>query len=297
MPIHTFSEVDISNHYDNYPVILISHGLGGLSDLYLAQIQELVSNGYVVVGINHSYSCFLTFLPDGRILPNNYDISIERALNGANGNVINKITNEIDICIEDIRFTIDMLESFNIDSNSFLKSRLNLNNLAIMGHSVGGAISAEICRLEKRCKAGVSLDGSIIERTVESGFNKPFLFLVGYLLDKEQDILNRRLRRLKINNEHFKTIKKQREHIATLCDKIGKDAFYIPLKEAGHLSFTDLSHLSPVLKTFLNVHTGAKHGPEITKKTNKYLISFFDKFLKQRENPYFEEFLKNNNIK
>ena len=52
----------------DYPVIIFSHGFEGFRSQNTTQIQELVSNGYIVFALDHTYDAALTILPDG--IPN-----------------------------------------------------------------------------------------------------------------------------------------------------------------------------------------------------------------------------------
>ena len=56
-----------------YPTILFSHGWNGFAAQNSAQMVELASHGYVVLGIQHTYGAIVTVFPDGRVAKNNPD--------------------------------------------------------------------------------------------------------------------------------------------------------------------------------------------------------------------------------
>src|SRR6266478_9233917 len=53
----------------SFPVILFSHGGGSTSFAYTVLIEDLVSHGYVVAAIEHTYEAAAVFFPDGRVIP------------------------------------------------------------------------------------------------------------------------------------------------------------------------------------------------------------------------------------
>ena len=50
------------------PLLIFSHGLGVLKSYYTAQLEDLVSHGYVVAAIAHTYDTQLVVFPDGRVI-------------------------------------------------------------------------------------------------------------------------------------------------------------------------------------------------------------------------------------
>lgn len=52
---------------------------------------------------------------------------------------------------------------------------LDLSNLAIYAHSVGGSAAAAVTRADKRVLGGVDLDGQLTEPIRDQGLSKPFM--------------------------------------------------------------------------------------------------------------------------
>ena len=50
---------------EKFPLILFSHGDGGVATQNLSQVEALVSNGYVVIAPNHTYNASITFDEEG----------------------------------------------------------------------------------------------------------------------------------------------------------------------------------------------------------------------------------------
>src|SRR5437764_1118494 len=53
------------------------------------------------------------------------------------------------------------------------------------GHSFGGAVVAQFCHDDPRCKSGLDIDGAPLGNVIQSGINRPFLFL---LSDHSHDV-------------------------------------------------------------------------------------------------------------
>ena len=66
--VQTHSLLDAPPHPDaddNLPLIVFSHGLGGMKTQNSIQAEELASRGYVVIAADHAYDAFLTLFDDG----------------------------------------------------------------------------------------------------------------------------------------------------------------------------------------------------------------------------------------
>ena len=60
---------------EKFPLILFSHGDGGLLTQNTSQVEELVSNGYIVIACNHTYNASITFDKDGNPIPYKQNVS------------------------------------------------------------------------------------------------------------------------------------------------------------------------------------------------------------------------------
>lgn len=150
-----------------HPLLLFSHGLYGFPAQNMALVQELVSHGYVVAGIQHSYTSVGGVLGDGRraqASPRFYDI--RSVADHA------RLTTEwIEIWTRDASFTLDML----------LESQLHdidPARIGMFGHSFGGGNTALTCARDSRVRVGVNLDGMLFGPARNASIEQPFLMLL-----------------------------------------------------------------------------------------------------------------------
>jgi dienelactone hydrolase len=154
----------VAGSHKKFPVVILAHGVGGTSFEYTSLIGDLVSRGYVVAAIENTYVAAAVAFPDGRIIPSYHepeppnlspDQRFQRMMKSAGL--------EIDTGARDIVFVLNQLTELNDRNiNTFvLRKRLDLNRVAAMGHSAGGANATLACQMDARFKACLSLDGQI----------------------------------------------------------------------------------------------------------------------------------------
>src|SRR5262249_41379374 len=140
-----------------FPVLVFEPGLGPLIPEYTALAEDLASHGYVVIGLNPTYSASITVL-GGQI--------IERS---PSGTIADAATPEqaqqrgdalVQVWAADDRFAIDQAIRMNGDGSSPFVGRLDIQHVGLLGHSFGGAAALEACHLDARCAAAANLDGS-----------------------------------------------------------------------------------------------------------------------------------------
>ena len=156
-----------------FPVLMFSHGLGSPVFHYTAFIEELVSHGYVVASIQHTYEVNVVAFPDGRIVPLSPiswgvygpqppGVSDEEASRKALA-----FEKERDsVWAADISFTLDQLTKLDGDKDSLFFGKLDLAHVGAVGHSIGGRAVGRACQLDPRIKACVNEDGAPDEGAV-----------------------------------------------------------------------------------------------------------------------------------
>ncbi len=157
-----------------YPVLLFSHGLRGFRGQNTAMARELVSQGFIVVTLDHTYGNVITVFPDGRVALYNPDL-----LSG-DGQPPQTSNTLVSTWAGDIGFALDQLALWNEAEGNDFASRLDLSKVGVFGHSTGGGATVEFCGRDDRCQAAVGLDAwltPVSDDIVTAGLAQPFLFL------------------------------------------------------------------------------------------------------------------------
>ncbi|HSW74068.1 MAG TPA: hypothetical protein VLG71_02840, partial [Candidatus Limnocylindria bacterium] len=174
IPTHAYSNATIASTQHAYPVILFSHGLLGLpSQFYSSIIQNIVSHGYIVVGIDHPYFNLVTYYPYGIWVTSNNLATQFHTMKPHEQEAFQM--KAIGVYKADMSFVIDYIKHLNEDPESLFYKRCDLNKLIVMGHSAGGTAAIEFCRHDVRCKGAIDLDGWYDQAIDHSPLDKPLL--------------------------------------------------------------------------------------------------------------------------
>jgi hypothetical protein len=65
---HAINNGPVAKAPAQFPLVIFSHGNGGTSFGYTSLIEDLVSHGYVVAAVEHTYTATAIVFPDGRIV-------------------------------------------------------------------------------------------------------------------------------------------------------------------------------------------------------------------------------------
>jgi predicted dienelactone hydrolase len=261
-----------------FPVVILAHGLGGTSFENTALIEDLVSHGYVVAAIENTYMAAAVVFPDGRVIPSYHepepsnlspDERLQRMMKSAGL--------EIDTGARDIMFVLNQLTKLD-DGNEetfVLRKRLDLNRVASMGHSAGGANATLACQLDARFKACLSLDGAMPpfaafpENPNGNWFTQPVLLL-------EVDHSGQRRG---FNDAQNAEYLKKKDGQLNKCPTGSYDVI-LKAERLVHASFSDhplLSANGQSTETELALHN--------LRLTESFILAFLDKNLKQANEP------------
>ncbi|MFC9627479.1 alpha/beta hydrolase family protein [Streptomyces sp. NPDC056930] len=156
------------------PVILYSHGHAQHRGSSTALVEELVSHGYVVVTIDHTYDAGQVEFPRGRV--EKYAMP---PLTGEDDDPT--ILKAVDVRVADTRFVLEELSRFVRGRRGPLPHGLgdilDLSRTGMFGHSLGGATAASAMAAGVPITAGANLDGSLFGPVVANGLRKPFLLM------------------------------------------------------------------------------------------------------------------------
>ncbi|GGG64817.1 alpha/beta hydrolase family protein [Paenibacillus radicis (ex Gao et al. 2016)] len=262
---HAIEKAEISNAEPSFPVLIFSHGLTGNKMQNTFQLEQLVSQGYIVVGIDHTYSSTASVFPDGRVaalqLP---EIKKFSDLDKAN-----------EQWVEDAKFVLDQVEQLAAnDPEKRFTGRMDMNNVGMFGHSFGGATSVQVLMTDSRIKAAINMDGALYGelRIPEDGLKKPFM-----MMSADSSVENLKT---PTGNEldMSKEIWPRFAHITT------GGSYWLILNKTNHLSFTDMVLFSPLFQLMQGSNIREALG-----LINDYSLDFFDHYLKNKPTRLLEQ--------
>jgi predicted dienelactone hydrolase len=265
---HAFASARLSSAARRYPVVLFSHGLGLLSGFYSSFIEELVSHGYVVAGVEHSWFSGAFTLPGGRAVTN-LSRNADRQ-------------RDVIVQAEDLSLVVSVLESLaRAAPVTRLAGRLELRRLGVFGHSRGGFAAPHACRRDRRFKACLNLDGySMTPAVMDSGITQPFM-LVEEIAPwspppSDSALASFNMTRAQADSQAIADSTRRERTF----ERMTGGAYIVVSPGAVHNSFSDLGLIAPA--RFPAARQDFRRTIEITRA---YLLGFFDTYLRGRPSP------------
>lgn len=129
---HSFKNAPISDNLEKYPLVIISHGWLGFREFHTDFAEELASNGYIAISIDHTYGSQAVKFENGDIAYLKPEI-----LPDLEGDAFAKHAIKlVKTYGEDVVSVMDQLE--NLNANEEFGGKLNLDKIGLLGHSTGG---------------------------------------------------------------------------------------------------------------------------------------------------------------
>jgi hypothetical protein len=271
---HAIENAAVADTPKTFPVVLFSGGAGSTSFEYTSLIEELVSHGYVVAAVEHTYTALAVAFPKGRLVPFHQE-TIPSGLSADERfkRMMASAGIGISTGASDLVFVLNRLEKMNeAGARHFpLSGRLDLKNVAAMGHSAGADFATRACQLDERIKACLSLDGGMppVSAFPEFPDGKPFHQPVLLLeVDHSGD-------RKPYSETQYSDYLKEMEAELNRCPT---GSYHVILKAPSlyHGSFSDYPLLAAqgrVGETQTALHN--------LRLTQSFTLAFLDKYLKQ----------------
>ncbi|MBT3456051.1 hypothetical protein HN446_03220 [bacterium] len=245
------------------PVIIISHDYPLMKENYGYIAYELASHGYLVVSIDHTHISGFTYFPD-RILV--FSSRIDKAISKKKW-----VEEKSKIMADDIKFAIETLTiGANNPENMFYK-KLDLNNIGLIGHGLGGVAALKLGLKLENVKAIVDLDGWSQKSNLQDGKDKPV-----FVLFASAGSINTGL--------NAKDVSNKRKAFLEFCS-YHKFCFVDMFNGLGHFGFSDFVLLKSPLKKILGI--GDIDSYKVIDRVNKAAVSFFNYYLKESQNQAF----------
>ncbi|HMD89170.1 MAG TPA: hypothetical protein VKF38_08405 [Anaerolineaceae bacterium] len=263
---NSFADAPLASQPTSYPILIMQPGMGPSIPDYTVLAENLASHGYIVVGLNTTYTSNVVAFPDGRVVLRSKKGTIPDSAGPAEADQIGNAI--MAVWSQDVLFAMDRLQSLNADPGSPFYQRLDLEQIGVFGHSFGGATAIAVCQQDARCKAGADLDGTPFSSEAQTDIPAPFLFMTeDYSAGCDQNCL---------------AIRQMAGH-----DTSGS-IFNLSVNGAKHFNFTDLPvRQVPVVRPLFMAagYIGAIDPLRGEQISNAYLLAFFDQTLRAVASP------------
>jgi len=280
LTIHTRTDAPLPKGTDTFPILLFSGGSGACPASYHSIIEDLVSHGYVVVGLDHPYEGAGQVMPDGRyIAPTTEQFRPQgdpqtKEYGDASLAFYFKRVNERSL---DAALAVRMLSMMNKGPQGKFAGRLDLDRIGVFGHSLGGVAAAHALMDVPAIKAGVNLDGHAASMPFDEAHTpmKPFLCVEAPSARPTDE----KLAQWNMTREAYDTmIRETDEKQAAAYRKNPTVSYRVTITGAEHGSFSDETYPMPE-KTGFTLADRVRY----TNATREFLLAFFDKSLRGRD--------------
>jgi len=300
---HAHENAPVASAPRRFPLLIFSHGFLSEPYLYTNQIEDLVSHGFIVAAIHHTYEVAVAVFADGRMVPFS-----EENFRRSRVDRVEEIPNErkwenerLDVWASDMRFTLDQITQLNNSpiSKTRFSGRVDLARVGVFGHSFGGVAAGRACELDQRFKACLNQDGMGDDGPLqhyEGGHEpmQPFMFMRSPRV-RQGPPSDAELKALQMTREAFE--QDRAEALAQLEKDLrgcSGGAYQVWIETPGfrHNSFGDLNLLR------------AAGNSEDTEKALKslrvvetYTRAFFDKYLNGAQDTLLDHAAKDSDVK
>jgi len=243
-----------------YPVLLFSHGRGGYRQHNTAQVEELVSHGYVVAAIDHPHASAGVVFPDGRQVPMDPRMYDRTFIDGV-----------IPFLAQDVSTALDRLAALD-RSHDPLAGRLDLDHVGMFGVSLGGAVTGEACKIEPRVRACLPIDVFLPADVVEAGLRQPVMWIT-----RDEATMRR-------EGWSESDVVETHSTMRAVYERLTGPGYIVQVPGMWHVDFSDFPLFAPWLTTPLGL--GGPLDPERARTIpDTYARAFFDRHLKGLPTP------------
>jgi len=273
-------DIPVSTKEKSFPVLIFSHGWGEHFSQNTLLMEELASHGFVVFSIAHHFECKFSFYPDGKwitldpgsdrfrkIMEEQQQpeaMEIYRQMfsldsDSARMQVFARMNQLMPLLFrespsywaEDINFLVGSLEELN-NHHPIFRNKLDCDRLGVLGMSMGGIATNEVCLSNRKVKAGVNIDGGIYGSLTDTVMNTPFMFL---------------------NSQRYLG------YGGLFVSKSMDECYSITIRNSDHYNFSDYA-LYPMKEQMLLGTIDAEIPIGIM---NSAVVAFFDRYLNKAE--------------
>jgi len=250
-----------------YPVLIFLSGRDGYRQSNTFQVEELVSRGYIVAGVDQPYASAGVVFPDGRLItmdPRLYD--------PAHPGHAAFLDGVVPFLAQDVTFVLDRLAALNqTDPDGILTGRLDLQREGMFGVSLGGIFTGEACLKDSRLRACLVMDAFMPADVVRAGLEQPTMWI------------SRDAQSMQREGWTAADIDETQTTMRAVYGSLRADGYLVLVPGMFHPDFTDAPLLSP-LSSLVGL-SGPLDAQRSHAIVNAYSLAFFDHYLKSQPTP------------
>ena len=172
---NSYLNAALKSAIEPYPLVIFSHGLGGMRMQNTIQMEEIASKGFIALAMDHPFDANVTIFNDGSSAD-------------YRSTIVGEVTPEefwnirlpqINTRVADVSYVLDHIQEIQDDSDDFW-NMIDLERVGIMGHSFGGGTAIVASSKDKRLDACIALDGWLVpveQSIIKRGLTVPFLYM------------------------------------------------------------------------------------------------------------------------
>jgi predicted dienelactone hydrolase len=304
---HSYEDAPLRAGTARFPVVFYSHGYTSFLSQNTVLMEDLASHGYVVFSVQHTYDSAATAFLDGTVAPFDPKIAAAarekpdpaqekaqfQALAGATpdarldgylklreiaqaGNA--RLLQSGEVWAADRIFLHDQLQKGAVPQPiREIAAAGDLDRVGEMGMSFGGATTGTVCVIDRRCAAGINLDGGDFPfQAFDTDMPVPFLMFHSDLANFHKALhAPANTPKRSFNEFSYESFARAGTH---------PDLYRVSLKGAQHLGISDFSLFMrrPVRDALL----GTTPSTVMVGAQNAFVRGFFDRYLRGQANGF-----------
>jgi pimeloyl-ACP methyl ester carboxylesterase len=254
------------------PVLIFLSGADGFRNSNYAQVQALVSHGYIIVCLDQPGTAASTRLDDGRnldaiprtLMQRLIDQSINPGFPSPRMNGRSFPEGFISYLAQDAVFTRQQLTELN--RHGLLAGRLDLQQVGLFGISLGGIEVPEACLADPGIRACMVMESPMTKRVLTKSLGQPTMFITRLAVDMRDE------------GWPQPEVDRHLSGMGQVFTNLRGDGFFLQITGAFHANFGDTTFWSPlVAKLGL---TGPIDGARCEAIIEAYQLAFFDNYLR-----------------
>lgn len=275
------ADTSVATAQTSYPVILLLNGNEMNSAQYSFFVEELVSHGYIVAGLDSPGEARAVLLSNNKIV--SYDNSPWASFQKVF--VDPKIPLEqqpfpklyrarVDARVADAKFVLAQLAKLNTEKGNRFAGHLDLMRVGIFGHSHGGVAAANAGIADARFRAVLNLDGMAgrgpyFPDANDNGPQQPFMLLTRQLGEPS----DKDLEKMETTREQFRA--RRETVVSEPFARLKAPGYRLVLNGAKHNSFSNDAMMEAALLKPKDLDAQRRYAQIV----RAYLLAFFDRHL------------------